>query len=650
MDLWAGHPLQIGALSAVSGPRTHLPRSSNPLAWVLWESDTKNNIIAMSSSLNCPQPSQRERGGWRQRHLHEQERSRSPVGRSYSGEHLLRFWLSEWAWGFLSSAKLGLSCAAGLEDGLNHPMLRKLARTASGHSSHNIHRQILNLFGAEETGDLIASIPDSSVDSFVFPHDIFALFSRRPAAFKFHLGADPAVLSRFWSEFGSTAAGRAFMNAHPNIGSRDDLHYVIPLFVHIDGFPITRTRKRKATVLQWGSLVGHGSDKQAMFTCASWPGGVTALPNLAWDWLGFDWETLSSGTFPHRSPTLEPYVACSLRGERAGKPFAPAGGSCYKAVFMFLTGDCEMFCNEIGLPSYNSNKVCGLCGCNRTGAPWCDFRRCAMWRRDIYGTPSLLACRTKPLHGFWAWSGVQARSIALDSMHMIDHHGVGGDAIGNLFYEAIRKKEIPGRTFDDSLQELNRQMSDFNRTYGVEHHLPTLTMENLTDATEYPTLKGPGIKAAMVKGTYKFAVSLARRLDDGSPYKRRRREVLECIDAMSDMIDTSPLHWSSELLSKFKTHVYKLQVKWTWLAAAAAGQGEQYWMVRPKLHYIGHLELQAELLSPRATRCYLMESSVGKVQRQYASSINGPFAAGLQRTILIKSLVALSLWLAQFKD
>ena len=52
----------------------------------------------------------------------------------------------------------------------------------------------------------------------------------------------------------------------------------------------------------------------------------------------------------------------------AGQPLA--GG--WRATVWKLVGDMEMFCVQMGLPSYNSNEPCWVCSSNRSSkhGPW----------------------------------------------------------------------------------------------------------------------------------------------------------------------------------------------------------------------------------------------------------------------------------------
>ena len=600
-----------------------------------------------------PASPERVRGGWRQRQAacEAQSRSRSPE-RVHSGRHLLRRWLLDFAWGDLSAAKVGQYCAAGQADGLTHPALLKLARTAAGASSHNVHRQLLLLFGTDDCSELVESIPDSQVDSFVFPHDVIALLARKfPLEFKLHLGADVPRLKVFWTGFRSSAAGRDFINNHPHLRGRSDLDHVVPILVHADGAPVAK--KTKVVLLQWASLIGLGSDKETLFPCCTWI-PISGKPNEGWAWLGHDLETLSSGIFPSHSPCGAAYAIGSRRGNLAGRPFAPDGPdgeANFSFVFMFMTGDLEMMTNELGLPSYSSNEPCFYCGCNRSTIPWTDFKWGALWREHVHEDIAFLArVRNRGASAFWTWAGATRDSICLDTLHLLDHHGVGSAILGNLFAQVIRDRELPRcRNREEGLAELNARISAHQTTYGVQHRVPPLTWENIvaTAADSYPELHGPAIKAATTKGLFSFAASLARELDDGTKPKSHRRILCEKLLEMSDMIDHGPSFFPTDLCEKFLQAAHKVQVNYSWLAQHAMQHGQCYYKVVPKLHLLGHLPQQSQLVNPRLVRCYRQESAIGKVQRIYKRSLSGPFHNTVQRNVLRKFWLGVQL---QFAD
>ena len=80
-----------------------------------------------------------------------------------------------------------------------------------------------------------------------------------------------------------------------------------------------------------------------------------------------------------------------------------------------------------------------------------------------------------------------------------------------------------------------------------------------------------------------------------------------------------------------------------WLALEAGANARMEWKLIPKLHYAAELSLQAKLVNPRFVQCYSGESLVGRLERMYAASANGPFRAVIQNNVLRKWLAGLEI-------
>ena len=94
------------------------------------------------------------------------------------------------------------------------------------------------------------------------PHDLFGLlFTKFRSSFELHFGADSEQLEKFWSQFLRTEYGQiaAIKLAALHGKSPRDLDHTIPLVIHGDGVPVTR--KKSATLIQWGGLLGSPGTK-----------------------------------------------------------------------------------------------------------------------------------------------------------------------------------------------------------------------------------------------------------------------------------------------------------------------------------------------------------------------------------------------------
>lgn len=73
------------------------------------------------------------------------------------------------------------------------------------------------------------------------------------------------------------------------------------------------------------------------------------------------------------------------------------------------------------------------------------------------------------------------------------------------------------------------------------------------------------------------------------------------------------------------------------------------WNIKPKLHYLQHLVLQAGLINPRYTQNYKEEGFVGRLAVLYRSCANGPFHRTAQKSVLTKYIVGLQMLLGNME-
>ena len=158
-----------------------------------------------------------------------------------------------------------------VKDGCRHPLINKTARNQF-RGGQNAHRLLLNAVGAQGDQHLIQHVPNSQCNSILLPSDVLSLIAERHSfQSKRRFGADHNRLNLFWTQF----------KLHPHLRGRRRLSHTIPLLVHSDGAPCTKTYAQK--MIQWGSLLGVGSDREQRFVVGTWlPHVHNELPNLAW--------------------------------------------------------------------------------------------------------------------------------------------------------------------------------------------------------------------------------------------------------------------------------------------------------------------------------------------------------------------------------
>ena len=70
-------------------------------------------------------------------------------------------------------------------------------------------------------------------------------------------------------------------------------------------------------------------------------------------------------------------------------------------------------------------------------------------------------------------------------------------------------------------------------------------------------------------------------------------------------------------------------------------RGHKFWQITPKVHMIMHLSSFPGKLNPRFVQNYQEESLIGTTARIWARSAQGRYRRTIQKTVLIKKMVAL---------
>lgn len=161
-------------------------------------------------------------------------------------------------------------------------------------------------------------------------------------------------------------------------------------------------------------------------------------------------------------------------------------------------------------------------------------------------------------HPIWRFPGISQHSFRLDTLHILDHHGVWSHIAGNILYWVVHDHELPGcRSKDAGIDAINVRLKNFNRG-GAHNKLPSLKIANLIDSsketTSSPILGGPGIKAANTKDSMPWILEIARETNDGSTAKHRRQVVAECAVSLINIMESAQvvIHNSPHGISQIK--------------------------------------------------------------------------------------------------
>ena len=261
---------------------------------------------------------------------------------------------------------------------------------------------------------MVEPLGESTQRCFIPPHAIFRLlWQLSPQAFRRRLGADRDKLRQFWTDFLQTPDGRRLHGIHPHLIGQtpESLSNKIPCDWHNDGGPVSK--KHSAFVLNWGSILGLGSELETRFLSASWlkdtPGG---FPEGVWEKIWVSIEGLAAGKVPEGYEGAGDFLVVD------------SDGTCFGAIFLTSLADGEYNQNELGMQGASHNNICSFCGCNRSSHPWTQLGTSAKWLETRKSNDTFLAGLRHPFHGMLLWPIFNIFTIRYDALHVVDHKGV----------------------------------------------------------------------------------------------------------------------------------------------------------------------------------------------------------------------------------
>lgn len=431
---------------------------------------------------------------------------------------------------------------------------------------------------------------------------------------------------------------------HPG---RESLSTTIPIFLHGDGGPITK--KSSAQILHWGSCEWHasGSELETCFMIASWVPSGSCRNHEIWKEIRHSLKALHNGRFPEKDANGNEFPNKSFQKMQAGKLLA--GG--WTAVFIMMRGDLDYLCNELRLTHYGSALPCGLCRCDRGGElQWNHLSLRAGWLNTVYDHQQFLNMYRgeHPIHEF---EGCGPMTFAVDLLHVVDNNGVASHILGNLFYEAIRNRELGNRSKEQGLQMLNDRIKQFYRANPTPAQLQSLAMTNLIDdrneRDSFPILHGKAVKAANTRYIIPFAAQLATELNRGTDHQRHRQRCCAELQRFYDIIHGAGQFLKPEEVADLKSATVKCLQHYVWMSKEAVRNGEMAWNIVPKHHYMMHIGLRAAYMNPCCGQTYINESMVGRVCTMYSSTMAGTGDQKVvQKSVLVKYLTGLTVTFA----
>ena len=409
-------------------------------------------LSPMFSSLFPPEPPRRIRGGWRMqlRDTIARDRSRSPQVRPRAKSTGCRRLLESWSRGRISLRELWYLADGFNKDDVQIEVVTRLAGmgTRQGRGI-NLMSKMKKLLGGCSRLELITELPPGcGISHCITPTRIFrTIHQQNIVRFRRVFCAYKSSLQAFWAIF-SCEVGRQHKHFHKWLRDRSpaDLNTFTPVLLHDDAGQYTK--QKSTSTLSWGPILSSGSELKTRYVHHAFAkpreGDEAVDASASWALFFSEMDTLAVGQFPDGSPV----VLC------------PDAGYKWGCILLFGTQDCEQL-GCYGLPSYmRGDEPCPVYKCNKTSHPYTDMRPNSDWRRLPRPTHADFMARLTVPHPIQDSHYVCMKFFRKDVMHIADHNGVTGTAIGSQITHLIFYEARLGRNQAARLHTINKKLKN----------------------------------------------------------------------------------------------------------------------------------------------------------------------------------------------
>ena len=232
-----------------------------------------------------------------------------------------------------------------------------------------------------------------------------------------------------------------------------------------------------------------------------------------------------------------------------------------------------------------------------------------------------------------------------DKMHVMDLRGTSAIAAGSLLDHLVKTRTFRslGRIEADRLDEINRQMREFQTTHGTAHRMPDIRMQDIRDG-DWAMLHGTLVKAANTKALMPFMKHLADKYCNGhGALNSSIRKVFASICDVEHILYSANIFLKPDEHARLKDAFNRMGRHWQHLRHLSEEAGLNRWQITPKVHYAMHLPTQALLINPLFVQRYAEESLIGRITKMWRKSANGVYAPTGQEIVLARYLVGLEI-------
>ena len=226
-------------------------------------------------------------------------------------------------------------------------------------------------------------------------------------------------------------------------------------------------------------------------------------------------------------------------------------------------------------------------------------------------------------------------------MHVKDLRGTTAIACGSVIHGLVKRSALLGGTQQGRLDVINAEMKAFQSAENTESRMPELRLDDLV-LSGWSTLSGKLVKAANTRHMLHFVLHLVRaHIPPVDAFAKSVHKVITELNNIEAIIYGADMFMTDDELNQLREAWLRVGRHWQYLRHLSAVAEQNEWQITPKVHYAQHIPEQCALINARAVQCYQSESLIGRVALVWKSCASGPYEGNIQKSALIKHLVAL---------
>jgi len=581
---------------------------------------TKLFALLLGPSVKRPRRIGRQ-GGWRQRleNIEAPDEMPSEDEEGFIGE-LGPGMLLEFCDGWMSAYRLCSHMNRAAQDGASCRLVTGLGKIATSSTPTRHCNEGMFFFLAKlHILNIIDSIADSSWTHFIKPTNLMRLMLHDyPREFKLRFGAEVAKVRSFWQTQIDSPVRPNWANEHSILKGKsvDDLAHTIPIAVHQDAGPCTKTKS--ADCISFSSLLAEGGEKVTKLLLA------TCVADSNNDWQV--WREV-----------LKDLDEAATRGVDG-----------WFLVLLFGKADEEQRSQKWRVPHYNDvAEICSECLCNRSNRPFTDLSRTARWRPTEKIPKELYFARIKsPRHPLVESRYFTRWFFFLDCMHMLDCKGVAGIVYGSLLCYLSTLARL-GPNIAARLLVINDERDEWYTRHPGMVRLPKIKEQHLRKADGWGELHGPAFKAAITRNASGFFLHIAIKLltseNEHRDFERCMLRVVRSLHKLYALLWGRLRFLSQESIASLRDVCINFGENYMQCREHCRRECALLFNVSGKIHKMQHLPAMAEIMNPAWVACYGEESLVGTTVRTWKQSMHGRYQKNVQHRVLLKRLCGLAL-------